>query len=94
MSRSDRRVNDLKGIIVTTIVQQFQIQNYLSAFQLLSPHPPTPSPRIGRRGAGEEYIVSCSLSQAWERAGVRANQCRISEFGIADDRWRSLPLVI
>jgi hypothetical protein len=55
--------------------QQFQIQNQLSAFQPLRPHPPTPSPKLGRRGAGAKSLVSCSLSQTWERAGVRANQC-------------------
>jgi hypothetical protein len=38
-----------------------------------SPHPPAPSPKFGRRGAGAKSGVSCSLSQAWERAGVRAS---------------------
>jgi hypothetical protein len=54
-----------------------------------SPHPPAPSPKFGRRGAGAKSGVSClekvlhlrrpqdrifrfSLSQTWERAGVRA----------------------
>jgi hypothetical protein len=35
-----------------------------------SPHPPTPSPKLGRRGVGAR--VSFSLSHTWERAGVRA----------------------
>jgi hypothetical protein len=38
-----------------------------------SPHPPAPSPKLGRRGAGAKSGVSCSLSQTWERAGVRAS---------------------
>jgi hypothetical protein len=38
-----------------------------------SPHPPAPSPKLGRRGAGAKSGVSCSLSQVWERAGVRAS---------------------
>jgi hypothetical protein len=57
-------------------IQQFQIQNQLSAFQPLRPHPPTPSPNSERRGAGAKSLVSYSLSQTWERAGVRAGQCR------------------
>jgi hypothetical protein len=68
-------------LFLVILHQQFQIQNQLGAFQPLRPHPPTPSPNSGRRGAGKERMVSCSLSQAWERAGVRAKQCRTpSEF--------------
>jgi hypothetical protein len=39
------------------------------------PHPLAPSPKFGRRGTGAKSGVSYSLSQAWERAGVRALMC-------------------
>ncbi len=29
------------------------------------------------KGAGDESLVSCALSQIWERAGVRVSQCCI-----------------
>jgi alpha-mannosidase len=67
--------------------QQFQIQNQLSTLQPLSPHPPTPSPNSGRRGAEEESAVSCSLSQAWERAGVRTNQYRIPDHWCLENQY-------
>ncbi|WP_219892314.1 hypothetical protein, partial [Chamaesiphon polymorphus] len=38
-----------------------------------------PSPNSGRRGAGAKSLVSCSLSQTWERAGVKANQWRTKQ---------------
>jgi hypothetical protein len=37
-----------------------------------SPHPLAPSPKFGGRGIGVQNEVSGSLSQTWERAGVRA----------------------
>jgi hypothetical protein len=40
-----------------------------------SPHPLAPSPKFGRRGTIAKSEVSYSLSQDWERAGVRALMC-------------------
>jgi cytochrome b6-f complex subunit 8 len=51
----------------------------LSAFQPLSPHPPTPSPRIGRRGA--EHILFLplpSLGEGWGEGKLMPHSHRIS----------------